>query len=102
MATIQVKAFVTLYCPEWQNEASVELSSTDMSTISSEYVVLREQVFDIEIPDNFDPRPLQIEALRKAKTKVRAEAEAAVANIEEQIQRLLCIEAPREDPEVIL
>jgi hypothetical protein len=102
MATIQVKAFVTLYCPAWQDKPEIELHVSDMSTVSVDYVIIREQLFDIEVPDNFDPRPLQIEALRKAKSKVYAEAEAKATNIEEQIQRLLCIEAPKDDAEVIL
>jgi hypothetical protein len=95
MATITIEAFVTYEKWDWEDKPSYRIHADDMSTCGTAYVTIRKQAFMVEIPDDFDPRPLQIQALRKEKSKVLAEAEAKATNIEEQIQRLLCLEAPK-------
>lgn len=64
----------------------------DMSSCGPGYVAIRRIEIEVEIPDDFDPRPHQIGALRDAKSKVLAEAQIKANNIEEQIQHLLAIE----------
>lgn len=64
----------------------------DMSICGPEYVCIRKVEMEVDVPDDFDPRPAQIDALRKEKTKILAEAQARANNIEEQVQRLLAIE----------
>lgn len=103
MATVQIESYLTLRTgePQWNIPDRYTIDSYDLGSVDAKCVTIRKQTFTVEIPDNFDPRPLQIDALRKEKQKIIAEAEAKANNIEEQIQRLLCIEAPR-DPEIVL
>lgn len=96
---VTIEAFVTYHKYEWEQEPTYTLDCSDMSTVSPDYVTIRKQAFEVDLPDDFDPRPLQIEALRKEKVKVLAEAAAKATNIEEQIQRLLCLEAPKPEEE---
>jgi hypothetical protein len=64
----------------------------DMSSCGPEYVPIQPHEMEVEIPDDFDPRPKQVEILRQKKKEVLAAAQEKVNNLEEQIQRLLCIE----------
>jgi hypothetical protein len=55
-------------------------------------VGVREHSVEVEIPDDFDPRPLQVAALDKEIAAVRAEFTARINQLQEQKSRLLCIE----------
>jgi hypothetical protein len=89
---VTVKAFLHWHKYEWEDKFSFEFWRCDMSVNGPDYVCLGEREFEVEIPDDFDPRPHQIAALREAKQRVLAEAQAKANNIDDQIQRLLCLE----------
>ena len=55
-------------------------------------VFVTEHTTEIEVPDDFDPRPQQVAALIAEKQKARAEFLARVTEIDRQIQSLLAIE----------
>lgn len=55
-----------------------------------------EQEITIEVPDNFNPIPKQIEALKNEQTRIQAEAQVKVMALNEKIIKLLFIEAPKE------
>ena len=55
-------------------------------------VFVKEQDVEIEVPDDFDPRPQQVAALEAEKQKARAEFHARVTEIDRKIQSLLAIE----------
>lgn len=74
------------------HEGDFTIFRTAMSSCGPNYVPIREVECEFEIPDDFDPRPKQIEALRDHKQKILAETNVKVNNIEEQIQALLAIE----------
>jgi len=59
----------------------------------TETVVLMEHSFYVEVPDNFDPRPGQVAALKAKKEKVQAEFSKRVMELDEQINSLLALEA---------
>ena len=59
---------------------------------STTHIFLFEQEIEIDIPDDFDPTPIQIEKLRKEKQRILAEAQVKANNIDQQIQEMLCIE----------
>jgi hypothetical protein len=48
--------------------------------------------FEVDVPDNFDPRPQQLAALDEKIASVRAEFTARITELQEQKARLLCIE----------
>jgi hypothetical protein len=52
-----------------------------------------EHEFEVEVPDNFDPRPGQVAALEAKKKEIQAEFAAKVKQIEDQINSLLAIAA---------
>jgi hypothetical protein len=89
---VTVKGFLHWHKYEWAKDPSYQIWRSDMSDTSPDYVCLGEREFEVEVPDDFDPRPSQISALRAYKQKILAETQAKVDNIEEQIQRLLCLE----------
>lgn len=101
MAIVQIEAYVTWVKYEWHDEPKYTLNPDDMSVCGPEYVPIRKQTFEVEIPDDFDPRPQQINSLRKQQEQILAEATAKATNIEEQIQRLLCLEAPKDSHEAL-
>lgn len=58
----------------------------------AERVFIAEQVFTVEIPDNFDPVPAQVAALEAEKRQAMAEYQAKVADINERLSKLQAIE----------
>ena len=52
-----------------------------------------EQEIEIEVPDNYDPRAQQIEALEKEKQKVMADYQKTVTDINNRINNLKAITA---------
>lgn len=48
----------------------------------------------VEVPDNFNPVPAQVAALEAAKAAALAEYTKSVAEINDRLSKLLCIEAP--------
>ena len=51
-----------------------------------------EQEIQIEVPDDFDPRPQQIAALETQKQKVMADYQKSVTDINSQISKLQALE----------
>jgi hypothetical protein len=49
-------------------------------------------VLTVNVPEDFDPRPVQIACLREQLTNVRANAEKECTEIARQINELLAIE----------
>ena len=56
------------------------------------YINVMPHEIEIEVPDDFDPRPQQVAALEAEKQKARAEFQKRVTEIDRQIQSLLAIE----------
>lgn len=57
-----------------------------------ETVKVMDYTLEVEIPDDFDPRPGMLANLREQKRAVEAECQAKVTVIENKIQNLLAIE----------
>lgn len=93
-----VKAYLHWHKYDWQDEATYQLDCADMTKVSPDYVLVREMFIEVEVPDNFDPTPKQIAALREKKQEILAAAHVQAENIEGQIQSLLSIEFK---PEVV-
>ena len=55
-------------------------------------VPVREHSIEVEIADDFDPRPLQVKALDAEMNKVRAEFTARINELQAQKNKLLCLE----------
>ena len=89
---MKLKAFLIWHKYNWQDKPEYSLNNSDMAICGPDYVAVNEQEFEVDIPDNFVPTPKQIAALKEQKAEILAKAHVQAENIEEQIQRLLCIE----------
>lgn len=89
---VTAHAFLHWHKYSWEESPSYCLYACDMSGNGTQYVLIREIDVEVEVPDDFDPRPNQIATLRKEKTQLLAEAHVKAENIDEQIQRLIAIE----------
>ena len=82
----------------WESEATITFTTHDHKAypIRNEHMriaVICAHEFEVETPDDFDPRPQQVAALQAAKQKVRAEFAARIDEIERQISELQSLEA---------
>jgi hypothetical protein len=64
----------------WDDTLEFDFFSFDPS--SEIYTTVMEHSFEVDIPDNFDPRPGQVEVLKIKKAKVQAEFAKKVKEIE--------------------
>lgn len=88
--TIKMKLFYVKY--EWKDTPHLTLCDSDLHKSSPEYALVKEMAIDCECPEDFDPTPQQIENLKEKRNQVMAETQMQINDIDEQIQRLLCIE----------
>ena len=89
---VKFKAYLTYQKYDWEDEPKCFYSYADLSANSTNYALVRVEEIEAEIPDDFDPRPQFVANLKAAKAEVLAKAHVQAENIEEQIQRLLCLE----------
>jgi len=87
-----VKAFLHWEKRDWEENGRYVFYPDDWSVCGPEYVPINEIEIEVDVPDDFDPTPQQIAALKAKKQEILANAHVQAENIEEQIQRLLCIE----------
>jgi len=92
-----IKGFIIHQQYTWAPEATITFTTHDYvkMPIDDTYqktAVICEHEFEVETPDDFDPRPQQVAALQAAKQKVRAEFAARINEIERQISELTCLE----------
>jgi len=66
-------------------------SEHDFGNITKNYLGVCAAPLEFDLPDDFDPRAGQIEALRATKQTLMAEFSARCTEIERQIQNLLAI-----------
>jgi hypothetical protein len=90
-----ISGFITWSQSKYQTTPHIDFYVFDprKSVSFEDVVVVREHSFEIEVPDNFDPRPQQIEALQAEKKKLHADFSARCMQIERQISELTCLEA---------
>ena len=97
MATQKFPMFLYHVQSKWDKEVRYQIYSIE-NLSDSEYTLVGPVMAECEVPDNFDPRPGKIDALKAERTKLRAELGAKLVDIERQISELLAIDhAPAED-----
>ena len=62
----------------------------DMSSCG--YVLIGKQKIEFEVPDNFNPVPIQVAMLEAEKEKAMQEFNERVFRINDQIRKLTCLE----------
>ena len=89
---MKIKAWLIWHKYDWAEETTWTLNDSNMSGCGPDWVGVNQQEFEVDVPDNFDPRPMQIKALRDEKEKLLAETHVKANNLDDQIQKLLSIE----------
>lgn len=56
-----------------------------------------EQQVELDVPDNYDPRPAQVAALQAQKQKATADYHKSVKDIQDQINKLTALEFTTEE-----
>ena len=89
-----IKGFITFEPPRYgSKKPTVDFKTYDPRQFDSfRGAVVREHTFEVEVADDFDPRPGLIASLEAQKRKARAEFAARVKEIDDQIAGLLAIE----------
>ena len=75
-----------LYTEDAYGKDKFAIAMFPMDTVG--YVTVRVQEFEIDIPDDFDPRQQKIEILQKEKQRIEAEFSKRCTQIQEQISKL--------------
>jgi hypothetical protein len=91
---IRIDGYITYTKYAWEDEALYNFYCFDPTGhIGDDAVVLMQHSFYVEVPDNFDPRPGQIAALKAKREKAQADFSKCVMEIDAKINELLAIEA---------
>jgi hypothetical protein len=92
---VQIKGFISYRKPyDWlDGDHGFSIGSYNPDEFEHcDEVLVREQMFEVEVPDNFDPRPQLVKALQEKKEKARKEFAETVMQIDRQINELLALE----------
>lgn len=89
-----ITGFVTLRPCNIEDASLVEFWPFDPRKYKhmAEYVVVKEHSFEVEVPDDFDPRPEMIKALQAKQQKARADFEKLCTDIQRQISEWQALE----------
>lgn len=90
---ITIKGYITCTQYAWDTKPSFSFYGFDPTTYDASTVKVMEHEFEVEVPDNFDPRPGQVAALEAKKEEMRAEFSKRVKDIDDKINSLLAITA---------
>ena len=83
---VTIKGFVLWKKDSWEKEGRFYFQPWQMEEHG--YVTVMPHVFEIDVPDDFNPVPAQVAILEKEKARVRAEFNQRIAQLNEQIGKL--------------
>jgi hypothetical protein len=90
---MKIKTTVHIHYVKYSFETEGEYQVYSCKLGDAEHrVYVGEQEVELEVPDNFDPRPAQIAALMEEQTKAAAAYQKTVTNIQRRIAELQAIE----------
>ena len=92
--TIPVKLYIHYNANSFSQEKFI-VATCDMSrTFPEQYILLETRNISIEVnhPEPFDIIALQVDQLREQKEKITTQAKHQIAQVDDKIQQLLCID----------
>jgi hypothetical protein len=95
MMKVKIDAFVCYEQPcIWgEGKHGFQIQMYDPSDVNStRNVLVFPQTFEVEIPENFDPRPQMVKSLEAEKEKARKDFAYKVMEIDRKINELLALE----------
>ena len=88
---IKTIAYIHYTKYSWEEEGEFRVDCIRLN--DNEYhTFVGEQEVEIDVPDNYDPRPQKIAALEKQKQKVMADYQKSVTDINDRISKLMALE----------
>jgi hypothetical protein len=90
---VTIKGYVTCTQYQWDDKPVFSFYCFDPTSYDASTVKVMTHEFEVEVPDNFDPRPGQVAALEAKKKEMQAEFSRRVMEIDEKINSLLAISA---------
>jgi hypothetical protein len=90
---VEINGYVTCTQYSWDDKPTYSFHAFDPTPYDSNTVIVMKHGFEVEIPDNFDPRPGQVAALKAQRDKLEAEFSKRVMEINNKINSLLALEA---------
>jgi hypothetical protein len=90
---VTIKGYITCTQYGWDEKQTFSFYGFDPTGYDSCTVKVMEHEFEVEVPDNFDPRPGQVAALKAQKEEIQAQFAAKVKEIDDRINSLLAISA---------
>lgn len=94
MSQVTIKGFVHYRRDDCLGEDLFSIFSLDMSNYG--YVLVGEREFTVDIPDDFNPVPRQIEVLEHDQERILADANEKINAIQERISKLRALEHKQE------
>jgi len=89
---IKLPAHIYYHKYSWQDKGEFQILYAKVHD-NEDRTYVCEQVVEVEVPDNYDPRAQQIAALEAEKKRVMAEYQKTVTEITERINKLQAIAA---------
>lgn len=90
---MKIKTIAYIHYTKYSWEEEGEFRVDCMRLNDNEYhTFVGEQEVEIDVPDNYDPRPQKIAALEKQKQKAMADYQKSVLDINDRISKLLALE----------
>ena len=87
-----IDGFIVWRHAAWMDRPRIDFLTFDPREVGIDSVVVRAHSIEVEVPDDFDPRPAQVAVLREKREKAAATFSAYVAEIDASISKLLAIE----------
>ncbi len=88
-----IRGYIVCKKSPWDTVAEYSFQTFDVHPeYQGDTVVVREHSFEVDVPDDFDPRPGMIEQLREKEAKARADFQKTITDIHRQISELQAIE----------
>ena len=89
---VQINSYIGYREPYMDGDHGFHLMSYDPSGFKSSYVLVGQHVCEVEVPDNFDPRPEMVKSLEREKELAKADFAKKVMEIDRRINELLALE----------
>lgn len=94
MSKHTIKGFVTYEKSKYEDAPQIDFMSYKPSpSLWPDLVIVSEHSIEVEVPDDFDPRPAQLAALDKKETALKAAFAKAMMELADDRSKLLCIES---------
>lgn len=88
-----IKGYVTYEKSEFATKPTISFYTfKPNATYFPGIAIVREQSIEVDVPDDFDPRPDLIKGLKEKERKARADFQATLTEIQRRISELEAIE----------